>query len=363
MSTAVNRNFFDELFVLELANNHLGKLERGMKIISDFAKVARYNNVRAAIKLQFRDVDNFIHKDFRDRSDIRYIKKTLDTRLTRDEIATMMEHIRKSGFLRMSTPFDERSVDLCVELDCEIIKIASSDINDWVLIEKIAKTRKPVIASTGGSSLKDMDDLVTFFSNRNIPIALNHCVSLYPSEDNELELNQIDFLRNRYPTLTIGFSTHEYHDWTSSIMMAYAKGARTFERHIDIDSDGVKVSPYCTLPEQCDQWFQAFQKAKAMCGAAGDQKRIPGNREVAYLDGLVRGVYAKEDLPMGHRLTEADVYLAIPLQKGQISCRELIAGEPLIKPLTAHQAVMLDCFDSPYASNPVLRDKIVNRGL
>lgn len=363
MTAVMNRNIFDELFVLELANNHLGKLERGLKIISDFAKVARYNNVRAAIKLQFRDVDNFIHRDFRDRTDIRYIKKTMDTRMSREDFAVMMEHIRKSGFLRMATPFDERSVDLCVELDCEIIKLASSDINDWILIEKIAKTKKPVIASTGGSSLKDMDDLVTFFSNRNIPLALNLCVSLYPTEDNELEMNQIDFLRNRYPGLTIGFSTHEYHDWTSSIMIAYAKGARTFERHIDIDYEGVKVSPYCTVPEQADEWFQAFNKVKAMCGAPGEQKRIPGNREVAYLDALVRGVYAKEDLPAGHRITDDDVYLAIPLQKGQISCRELIGGEPLTKPLQAHQPVMLDCFDSPYASNSAVREKIANRGL
>ena len=51
-----------------------------------------------------------------------------------------------------------------------------------------------MIVSTGGCSLKDLDDLVTFFENRNIPLAINHCVSLYPSEDNELELNQIDFL-------------------------------------------------------------------------------------------------------------------------------------------------------------------------
>ena len=319
MTAHISRNIFDELFVLELANNHLGSLERGLKIISDFAKVARYNNVRAAIKLQFRDVDNFIHKEFRDRTDIRYIKKTVDTRMSRDDYAVMLEHIRKSGFLRMATPFDEKSVDLCVDLDCELIKIASSDINDWVLIEKIAKTKKPVIASTGGTSLKDMDDLVTFFGNRDIPLALNHCVSLYPTEDNELEMNQIDFLVKRYPGVTIGFSTHEYHDWTSSIMIAYAKGARTFERHIDIDSDGVKVSPYCTLPEQCDVWFQAFHKVKAMCGAPGDQKRIPQNREIAYLDALVRGVYAKYDLPVGHKLTEEDIYLAVPLLKGQIS--------------------------------------------
>ncbi len=148
----------------------------------------------------------------------------------------------------MATPFDEQSVDLCVELKLPLLKLASSDLNDWVLIEKMATTRLPVIASTGGSSLKDTDDLVTFFENRNIPLALNHCVSLYPSEDAELELNQIDFLCNRYPGVTIGFSTHEYHDWSVSMMMAYAKGARTFERHIDIATDGIAVSPYCSQP-------------------------------------------------------------------------------------------------------------------
>ena len=52
---------------------------------------------------------------------------------------------------------------------------------------------------------------------------------------NVTELNQIDFLKNRYPGITIGFSSHEYHDWSASMMMAYAKGARTFERLVDID--------------------------------------------------------------------------------------------------------------------------------
>jgi sialic acid synthase SpsE len=139
----------------------------------------------------------------------------------------------------MATPFDEVSVELCVELGVELIKIASSDINDWILIEKIATTKKPVIVSTGGSSLKDIDDLVKFFNRRGIPLAINHCVSLYPSEDHEIELNQIDFLRRRYPHNVIGFSTHEQRDWQTSIAIAYAKGARTFERHIDIAADGL----------------------------------------------------------------------------------------------------------------------------
>lgn len=359
----IDKDIFEDLFVLEMANNHLGSLERGLKIVSEFAQVARFNNVRATIKLQFRDVDKFIHKDFTNRTDLRYIKKTLDTRLTDEEYATLVKAIRKAGFLATATPFDERSVDLCSNLGIPIIKIASSDLNDWVLIEKIAKTKKPVVVSTGGSSLKDMDDIVTFFENRNIPLGINHCVSIYPSEDSELELNQIDFLRNRYPHHTIGLSTHEYSDWSNSMLIAYAKGARMFERHIDIETTGMKVSPYCSLPRQVDEWFKAFHKAKEMCGAPGSQKRIPPKKEIEYLDALVRGVYAKMDLPEGHCLTADDVYLAIPLQKGQLSCRELMSGELLLKTVKKDAAIRIDDIESPYSQIPSLRETIYKRGL
>ena len=74
---------------------------------------------------------------------------------------------------------------------------------------------------------KDMDDVVHFFASRNIELALNHCIAAYPHEDSECELNQIDYLRHRYPEITIGYSCHEYHDWTASMFIAYGKGVRT----------------------------------------------------------------------------------------------------------------------------------------
>lgn len=359
----LNRDIFENLFVLELANNHLGDVQRGLRIIEEFGQVVRFNNVRAAIKLQFRDVENFIHKDWRGNQDIRYIKKTMDTRLPKEDLARLVEATRKAGCLSIVTPFDEASVDLCSELGVQVLKIASSDINDWILIEKIAKTRKPVSFSTGGSSEKDIDDIVTFFGNRNIPLAINHCVSLYPTEDQELELNQIDWLRNRYPRNTIGLSTHEYHDWSSSMLIAYAKGARTFERHIDIQTPGMTVSPYCSLPVQIDTWFRSFHKAREMCGGSSDQRRTISTRETKYLDSLVRGVYARRDLPVGHQLQDDDVYLAIPLQKGQISCREYMRGEVLMAPVAADAPIRLADIDSPYRGIEHFQRLIAERGV
>ena len=357
---------FEDLFVLEMASNHQGKVERGLEIISKFSKVVRFNNVKAAIKLQFRDLDNFVHKDFRNRDDIRYVKRVSETRLSKAEFSILVEAIRKSNCIPMSTPFDEKSVDLCVEFDMPIIKVASADNNDWTLLEKISSTRRPVIISTGGMSQKDMDDVVTFFQRRSIPLALNHCVAAYPHEDNECELNQIDFLKERYPGVTLGYSCHEYHDWRSSIMIAYSKGARTFERHVDHGDDGFEVSKYSSLPHQIDTWFKAWHKAKEMCGGASNLRRNFLVREIEYLDSYVRGIYAKRDLQPGQVLTDEDIYLAIPLQKGQASSRELLLGDyghKLVKAVAKDNPIRMDSLDTPYANSPEMLQQFDARGL
>jgi N-acetylneuraminate synthase len=364
----MNKNLiFKDLFILELANNHWGKLDRGLKIIREHGAIVRYNNVKAAIKLQFRDVNEFIHPDFKGNNELRYIKKTEDTKVSKADFARMVEEIKNVGCIPMATPFDEISVDLCVDFEMPMIKIASSDMNDWVLIEKIASTRRPTIVSTGGASEKDLDDLVHFFEKRDIPLAINHCVSLYPSEDSDLCLDQIDYLKNRYPGHIIGLSTHEYHDWHSSMLISYGKGVRTWERHIDIDYENVPVSSYCSLPEQCDIWFKSYLKAKEMCGGVSESRRVISRKEIEYLDALVRGAYAKRDLEAGYVFNkegfEKDFYLAIPLHKGQLSCREVMNGEKLLKPIKANDRLTIDHIDGPYSENSALKSLIFNRGI
>jgi N-acetylneuraminate synthase len=360
-------SFFENLFVLEAANNHWGDLDRGKKIIQDFATVVRYNNVKAAIKFQFRDVDNFIHEEFKGNQEIRYIKKTEATKMSHAQYRALADAVVKAGCIPMATPFDEASVDLCVNLNFPIIKIASSDINDWSLLERIASTKKHVIASSGGASEKSLDELIVYFENRNIPLAINHCVSLYPSEDDQLELNQIKYLKDRYPNHVIGLSSHEYHDWHSSMLLSYALGARTWERHVDIEYNNVPVSPYCSLPNQVDTWFKAFHKAIEMTGNSSLARRVISKEETKYLDALVRGVYARRDLPAGYELSSEkfgeDFQLAVPLRKGQLSTREILNGLKITKNLVIGDPIMIDNIDGPYSSQEELRRQILNRGL
>jgi N-acetylneuraminate synthase len=353
----MNDKIFENLFVLELANNHWGSLERGKQIVREFAKVVKENKVKAAIKLQFRDIDSFIHKDFKEDGQgvelgklpkrSRYIQKTTKTKFTYNEFKELIDYIKKHDCIPMSTPFDEKSVEWCVEMNLPIIKIASSDINDWLLLNKISKTKKPVIISTGGANDKQIDDVIKFFSNRSIPIAVNHCVSKYPSEDNELELDQIDYLKNKYPNLVVGLSTHEYHDWHSSMYISYAKGARTWERHIDIpypaDHEQKEVSSYCSLPHQVDEWFKAFNKATTMCGTASVSRRVIDEKETNYLQALYRGLYLKRDIKKGDIITIDDLYSAIPYQKelGQLSSRDFIENGTKASTLLKKDAPLL----------------------
>ena len=360
--SATNGDVFNDLFVLEMANNHWGKLDRGLKIINDYGKIVRDNGVHAAIKLQIRDVDSFIHKDYLD-SDMRYIKKTLATKMSFDDYATLVEQIKRVGCIPMATAFDEKSVDVCIKLGLKALKIASSDLDDWVLIEKMAKAGLPVSVSTGGSNVKQIDEVVEFFENKNIPLAINHCVSIYPTENKDLNLNQIDYLKTRYPGHVIGLSTHELNkDLQSSVFVAYSKGARTIERHIDIDYEKVPISPYCSLPEDVDSMFKAYLMAKEKCGKPGDSKIIPPRCEIEYLDALVRGVYAKTDLHKGDVLTEDNTYLAIPLHKGQISCREIKYGEKVKNDVNKDSSVTLDSIETGHYDSERI-ELIKNRGL
>jgi sialic acid synthase SpsE len=360
-------DIFHELFILEAANNHWGQISRGLEIVQTYGAIVRHNNVRAAIKFQFRDRHSFIHPSHASREDIRYIKKTQATWLKDDEIDSLVEKVKSVGCIPMATPFDEASVKLCGHYEFPIIKVASSDINDWPLLEEISKLGKPVIVSTGGASLKDIDDVYKFFTSRNIPLAINHCVSLYPSEDSDLELSQISFLKHRYPKSQIGYSSHEQYSWAPSMFISYSLGARTWERHIDIPNEIHGVSPYCTLPAQANEWFESFKKVKEMLGTSESQRRNVTIAEKNYLDQLVRGIYAKAAIPKGTILTKENFaeffFLAVPLQKGQLSCREILNGVAITLDVSINEPLMLKHVDSPYSSDDSLKKLIEARGV
>ncbi len=142
-------DIFDGLFIFEMANSHQGLVDHGKAIIREMGKVARKHNIRAAVKLQYRDIPNFIHPDYKGRTDLPHIPRFESTMLTYDQFCELVSEIRNEGLIAMSTPFDETGVEWCNDQGLDIIKVASCSALDWPLIEKIAAAKRPVIFSTG----------------------------------------------------------------------------------------------------------------------------------------------------------------------------------------------------------------------
>ena len=310
-----------DLFVLEMANNHMGDIDHGIHVIQTFAEVCKKYPFNFAFKLQYRYLDSFIHPDMQGRIDVPYIKRFSETRLTQNDFDRLLNEMREHGFHTMVTPFDENSVDVIVSQNVDIIKVASCSFGDWPLLERVVQTEKPIIASTAGASIAVIEQVISFFSNRNKEFSILHCVGEYPTPDENMHISQIDFLKKRFPGVRIGFSTHEDTSNTDFIKMAIAKGATIFEKHVAVPTEKYSVNQYSATPSQIDAWLKAAVYAKKVCGEGST--RSPVNpQEATSLQSLRRGAYAKHDLKKGETLSLDDVFFAFPPQKGQFTAND-----------------------------------------
>lgn len=288
------------LFVLEMANNHGGSLDRGLRMIQEFAAVCKQFQFAFAFKLQYRDLPTFIHPAA---GDTKYVRRFRDTALRQGDFDTLVAMMRSSGFLAMATPFDEPSVDLIERQNLDIIKVASCSFTDWPLWERIALTDKPIIASTAGATVAEIDKVVRFLTHRHKEFALMHCVGEYPTPADRMSLDRIDMLRERYPGVRIGLSTHEPPENMDLIKLAVAKGCTIFEKHVCVgESNG-----YSANSTQIAIWLHEASKAWTMC-----VPRTDNAQELESLNSLKRGIFAKRFIARGTQLSPDDVYFAFP---------------------------------------------------
>jgi sialic acid synthase SpsE/mannose-6-phosphate isomerase-like protein (cupin superfamily) len=317
------------LFIFEIANNHMGDVEHGLSIINNLAAAVSSKRVQCAIKFQYRDLQTFIHPEFSDRLDIKYIKRFRDTALTAESFLSLKAQAESLGFMTICTGFDEASIDLIKEHQFAAIKIASCSLTDWPLLERIALTDLPLIASVGGSSFEDIDRVVSFFDHRGKDLSLMHCVAQYPTPNDHLLLNQIDLLRKRYPGIPIGFSTHEHPEELVPVQMAVAKGASILERHVGLKTEKYPLNAYSSTPEQAAAWVDAALSALRMCGVT-DRRSDFGADELAELYALRRGVFVKQSVKAGARIELGNCLLAIPTQPGQFTANDLSKYSDLV---------------------------------
>ena len=308
-------SIFNDLFVLDLANNHFGDLNYAKKIIKSFSKIRNKHKLKSTIKFQFRDLPNFVHENFRDSKE-KYIRRFLDTRLEDKDFYELFKFIKKNKFLTSCTPFDEKSVDKIERFGFDFIKIASVSALDFNLHERVVKNKIPKIISTGGLEIGEIDKIVSFYSKRNQYFAIMHCVSIYPSNNSTLNLKVIQDLKERYKEIPIGWSTHEDPNEFLPSIIAKSFGASIFEKHIGIITKKYKLNNYSITPKKFEEWFLNLQKGILMSGSKN--KKIY-NQEKETIKALSRGVYLNNKIKKNSNISKKDVYFAIPLQKKQLS--------------------------------------------
>jgi sialic acid synthase SpsE/quercetin dioxygenase-like cupin family protein len=316
-----NSRIPDWLFIFEMANNHMGDVDHGIRIIKEFAAVAKDFDFKFAFKLQYRDMKTFVHPDYQGRYDVRLVKRFSETDLTKDQRRRLLAAIRDAGFISICTAFDEASVDAIVDDGYDFLKIASCSFSDWPLLEKAAQCSLPIVISCGGSALERIDNVVAFLKHRNKDFVLMHCVAEYPTTNEKLQINQLSFLQARYPGVRIGYSTHEAPTETLPVAMAITKGCRIFEKHVGVPTETIKLNGYSATPEQTRTWLEAATLARKINGSA-DERPEMSEAERKSLGELYRGVFVKHAVKAGQRLTLDDVFFSIPAQPGNILAQD-----------------------------------------
>jgi len=348
---------FHDLFVLDMANNHQGSVEHGLNIIRGMGSVVREHAVRAGLKFQFRQLDTFIHPSHHKDSDNKHIPRFLSTRLDPAQYQVLLDEVRKEGMYSICTPFDEESVDVITDMGFDVLKIASCSAKDWPLLEKCSDAGLPIIFSTGGLQLVDIDNLVSFFEHRGVDFAIMHCVSIYPIPDEHFQLNQIDLLRNRYPKRVIGWSTHEDPDETAAVQIAVAKGASMFERHVGLETDEIKLNAYSSTPNQVDNWISAYKRGVTLCGSV--ERPQPTTLETDSIDTLRRGAYARKPIKQGTPLSLNQVYFAMPYIEGQMQSSDWKNGISAQAAYQPDEPIMADQISIPsIPEHQIIKDAI-----
>ncbi|MGP1358606.1 N-acetylneuraminate synthase family protein [Roseicyclus sp.] len=355
----IERNFdFRDLFVLDLANNHQGDVAHGRRVIREHAAAVTEAGVRAAIKFQFRDLPGFVHPDDRKNSTNKHVPRFLSTRLPWEAYEEMLEEVRTQGLLSMCTPFDESSVDHIERMGFDIIKVASCSAADWPLLERVAASGLPVIASTGGLGTHEVDALQSFLTHRACDFALMHCVSIYPTPDEACNLGNIAAFKERYRDIVIGWSTHETPADTVHVGLAQALGAEMFERHIGVETDEIKLNAYSATPDQTRAWLAAWKRARTIIGAHEREPARPEEAEA--IQGLQRGIFAKAPIEKGQKIAREDVYFAFPRRDGQIASGGWVEGMIAEAPIAKDAPLMPEAVTVPERGREIILKRAVH---
>jgi len=300
-------NFLKTKIVAEISANHNGSLDEAKKLIERAAEIGiKFIKIQSytpeTITLDVDDAAFKISAEHKLWPGKKLFDLYREAHTPWDWHRELFELGTRLGVIVFSSPFDATAVKLLEDLNCPIYKIASLETGDLELIKNVADTGKPIIASTGASTIEEIDLMVeTVFSRGNNNLTLLLCTSAYPTEHNEVGLKRIDFLRKRYQ-LEIGLSDHSKGNEVATA--AVAMGATLIEKHFKLNSEiETPDSAFSLDPEEFKKMMQKIAEVESILG--DEDWKI--QKSESFSRTLRRSLIVKKDVFAGEDVTNSNV--------------------------------------------------------
>lgn len=220
----------------------------------------------------------------------------------------LKEHCEQNGVAFISTPYDIPSVELLAKLKSRIIKIASSEMTNYPLLDVVRESGIPVIISTGMSRWDEIFDSVRFVGERNDEICILKCTSNYPASLEGINLEGIRKLRESFPEYLVGFSDHT--EGLEASLVSLGLGASVIERHFTLDKNAWGPDHKASMtPDEFKNFVKAIRTGEK---ALGSQDWGVQDEEKHQRATMQKGVYARRPLKRGERVSSSDLKFLRP---------------------------------------------------
>ena len=296
--------------IAEIGHNHQGNLETAMEMIrvasscgADAVKFQKRNNrqlfTRAAYDKPYEHANSYgttygKHREFLEFGWAEY-----------QELKTYAGEI---GITLLATAFDFSSADFLSRLDIPAFKIASGDLKNIPLLTHIAAFQKPMIISTGGGAMEDVNRAFDAVMPINRQLCLLQCTAGYPAEFEELNLRVITTYRERFPGVTVGLSSHD--NGIAMPVAAYMLGARVVEKHFTLNHTWKGTDHVFSLePTGFRKMVRDLRRVRV---AIGDGAKRVHDSEIAPITKMGKKLVAARYLPPGYTIRQEDLAIKSP---------------------------------------------------
>ncbi len=252
-----------------------------------------------------------------------------------------------SGITFFSTPMSRGAAQKLQEVGVPFWKVGSGDILDFVMLDFLATTEKPIIISSGMSTLEEIDKAVGFLQKRDCVLALLHCVSKYPCPPEELNLKTIEFFKERY-NIPIGFSDHSI--GYESALASVAMGAKIIEKHFSLSRDLWGSDHKISLtPEEFGEMVRKIRAGETVrLTSYGERAKILQEDEAVFRPIFRKSLVAAHDIKKGTVLSKDMVYAMRPqgYLKGLPSEEyERVIGQAIVRDLKKYESITEDALE------------------